>query len=177
MSEQELMLYQAFENFMTENLFWRLLYLNNASFGTPLSSYTKNKLMSMDKPFENIISKIYPAKEGNELVVAVAQYNRLFIAYVDCLVSNCPEAGKLKREWEEGGQRIARILCKINPYWHKTEWSAMIKHETQLLNSIASNLQTRDYAAFVNTAPICRRLVIDMAAYLSAGILKQREAR
>ena len=176
MSEQELLLYKTLGNFMTENLFWRLLYLDNVNFETPLSSYTKNKLLNMDKSFENIITRIYPKKEANELVFAVNKYNQLFIAYVDAFISNHPDANALKLQWEDSGQRIAHLLCKLNPYWHKTEWCAMIGHESQLLDSIATNLKTRNYAAFVNTAPICRRLAIDMAEYLSAGIVKQRRA-
>jgi hypothetical protein len=51
----------------------------------------------------------------------------------------------------------------------------MIDHELDLLETITTNMMTRNYTTFVSVAPICRRLAMDMSQYLCTGIEKQRK--
>ena len=44
------------------------------------------------------------------------------------------------------------------------------------MEAIAVNMKDRNYTAFVNTAPVCRRLAMDMSKYMCAGILEQEKA-
>ena len=59
-NQEELQLYEAFGYYATEELFWSLVYLNNAAFHTPLKEDSKNKLISLNKTYATIISGIYP---------------------------------------------------------------------------------------------------------------------
>ena len=49
----------------------------------------------------------------------------------------------------------------------------MISHQTQLITSIARATCQGQYDAFVNTAPLCKNVAIDMAAYMASGIAKR----
>lgn len=173
MNQDELAIYLAVTNFATENLFWQLVYLNNAVFQTPLKIEAKEKLLGMKKMCGTIISSFYPSGEGGELVEAMAKNNRLFVAYADSVMQGSSRSGILKRQWRENGQQIAHLLCRMNPYWRTAEWTAMINHEADLLDKIATSLHARNYTVFVDIAPICRRLAIDMSNYMSSGLAKQ----
>lgn len=61
----------------------------------------------------------------------------------------------------------------MNPYWKVAEWSAMIGHEADLLESIATSLKIKNYTTFVNIVPICHRLAVDMCQYMCTGIANQ----
>lgn len=174
MNQEQLALYQAIGNYATEQLFWSLVLINNAAFNTPLRHDAKNKLMSMGKVYDTIISSIYPNGEGKELVAAMMNNNRLFIAYIEHLMQGSGQAHQYKLQWKDSGRQIAQILCKMNPYWRAMEWTAMIGHEADLLDTIATNMQAKNYATFVNMAPICQHLAIDMSQYMCSGICKQK---
>lgn len=176
MDQDALRLYQAMGNYATENLFWSLVFLNNVCFNTPLKHDSKNKLLGMNRMYDTIITSIYPTGEGKDLVVAMANNNRLFIAYIEHLMQGSSQAVQLKQQWKENGRRIAQLLCNMNPHWQAMEWNAMIGHEADLLDTIATNMQTKNYATFANMAPICQRLALDMSQYMCSGILKQRQA-
>jgi hypothetical protein len=78
-----------------------------------------------------------------------------------------------RQRWKESGQRLAQLLAQLNPYWRVAEWTAMINHETDLLDAIVTGMKRRNYSAFVDTAPVCRRLAFDMSKYLYGGVEKQ----
>lgn len=174
MDQEELSLYEAFGNYAIDNLFWSLVYLNNASFNTPMKEECKNKLLSLNKTYELIIMSIYPAEKGKNLIEAMANNNRLFISYIEHLLEGSNQTGAFKQRWKENGMQIAMLLNKLNPHWKVPEWSAMIQHETDLLETIATNLRAKNYTTFVNTAPICRRLAVDMSKYMSSGVILQQ---
>ncbi|MCI8554241.1 MAG: hypothetical protein HFJ80_04770 [Clostridiales bacterium] len=173
MTQDELLLYETFGNYATENLFWSLSFLNNAVFRTPMQAELKNKLFSMNKTYETIILSIYP-EEGKHLVAAMAASNRLFVSYIEHLLQGDGQAAVYQERWRENGQRIAALLNQMNAYWKINEWSAMIRHEADLLEMIAMNMKDDHYTAFVSTAPLCRRLAIDMSKYMCSGITRQK---
>ena len=173
MDQEELQLFEAFGNYATENVFWSLVFINNAAFRTPLREEVKNKLLGMNKMYDTIITSIYPSEDGRNLVAAMGNNNRFFVAYVEHLMQEDSQANAFKQKWKENGRQMAMLLCKMNPYWKAAEWSAMIGHESDLLDTIASNLKSKNCSVFANTAPICQRLAVDMSKYMSVGIVKQ----
>ncbi len=175
MDQEELLLYEAFANHAIDNLFWSLSYINNVAFNTPMKTDIQKKLINLNQAYELLISGIYPAEKGQELIRLAASHNQLFIAYVDHLFQNSGQTAQIKQKWKENGQQIAQALSKMNHYWMVAEWAAMINHESDLLETIAINMKDKKYMTFINTAPVCRRLAIDMSKYMCGGITKQRQ--
>lgn len=173
--EEGMALYEAFANYAIDNLFWHLAYLNNAAFNTPLRTDIQRKLLSLNKAYETIIVDVYPTEIGRQLIHAMGMNNQLFINYVNHLLQNSNQTQIIRQRWLENGQQIAQLLSELNPYWRVAEWSAMIRHETDLLQTIAINLKDKEYRTFIYTAPICRRLAIDMSKYMTTGIAKQQQ--
>lgn len=174
MDQEELLLYETFGNYAIDNLFWSLLYLDNAAFNTPLKEDCKNKLLSLNKTYETIIMSIYPLEKAKELVTAMANNNRLFISYVEHLLIGSAQTNALKQKWKDNGLQIAALLNHLNTHWKIPEWSAMISHEADLLETIATSIKTKNYGTFINTAPICKRLAVDMSKYMCSGIMRQQ---
>ena len=172
-NQEELQLYEAFGYYATEELFWSLVYLNNAAFHTPLKEDSKNKLISLNKTYATIITGIYPMDKCHDLVTAMANHNQLFVQYVETLMQGDSQTNVIRQKWKENGLKIANILNRMNPYWKVAEWSAMIGHEADLLESIATSLKIKNYTTFVNIVPICHRLAVDMCQYMCAGIANQ----
>ena len=172
MDEDMMRLYEAFSNYATDNLFWSLVDLNNAVFHTPLKEDAKNKLISLNKTYGTILSSIYPLDKSRDLITAMGNNNQLFIIYVENLMRDSDQTNAVKQKWKENGQQIAQILHRLNPYWRVPEWAAMIQHETDLLEAIATSLKAQNYTTFINTSPICHRLALDMSKYMCAGIVQ-----
>lgn len=176
MDQDEQLLYEAFTNYASDSLFWSLIFLNNAVFGTPFLEESRQKLLSLSQMYETIMLSIYPAGQCCGLIEAMKGRSGCFARYVDCLLEDSLDTQTALEEWRENGQNIALMLSKLNPYWKPTEWSALVSHEAELMEAIAVNMKDQNYTAFVNTAPVCRRLAMDMSKYMCAGVLEQRKA-
>lgn len=175
MDQDEQLLYEAFTNYASDGLFWSLIYLNNAVFGTDFAAESRTKLLSLSQMYETIMLSIYPYEECGGLVEAMKARNQVFVDYVDCLLHDSPDTQRALERWRENGQRIALLLSKLNPFWKPAEWSALVSHEAELMEAIAVNMKAKNYSAFVTTAPVCRRLAMDMSKYMCSGIIQQRQ--
>lgn len=175
MDQDEQLLYEAFSNYASDSLFWSLIFLNNAVFGTPFLEESRQKFLSLGQMYETIIFSIYPAGQCTGLIEAMKGRGGCFANYVDCLLEDSPDTQTALEQWRQNGQEIALMLSKLNPYWKPAEWSALVSHEAELMETIAVNMKDQNYAAFVSTAPVCRRLAMDMSKYMCTGILAQRK--
>lgn len=173
MDEREFLLYQAMVSYAMENIFWQLVFLNNALFDTPLGTDAKSKLEAMSKRYATIITNIYPAADCQGLIDAMTNSNALFASYIEHLLANSEQTACIKKEWLDNAQCTTQALCEINPYWKSTEWNAMLRHQNDLLESIVTNMLDKNYIAFANMAPICQRLAMDMSDYMCSGIVQQ----
>ena len=172
-NQEELQLYEAFGYYATEELFWSLVYLNNAAFHTPLKEDSKNKLISLNKTYATIISGIYPMDKCHDLVTAMANHNQLFVQYVETLMQGDSQTNVIRQKWKENGLKIANILNRMNPYWKVAEWSAMIGQFRQMLGQIVTQSLEGDTSALPVMAPLAKRLADDMSAYLAKGFVEK----
>jgi len=93
------------------------------------------------------------------------------------VIINSSGTAAIKLKWQESNSKIAYYLNDINPYWKFSEWNGMLSQSIDLLEILTTNLKKRNYAVFTNTIPICRRLALDMADYITAGIVDYHEKR
>jgi hypothetical protein len=170
MTQEEELLFESFAGYALDNLFWSLIYADSAVFETPLLAPSRQKLLDLYQSYQTVITGIYPPERCGALVEAMRENNRLFTVYVELLVQGSDQAAMARQRWKESGQRLAWLLSELNPYWRVAEWTAMINHETDLLDTIVTGMKGRNYDAFVNMAPVCRRLAFDMSKYLYTGV-------
>lgn len=165
-------IYKAFGDLAADTLFWKLIFLNSALFGTPNRQDVKQKLLSQSRAGEALIHTYYTLPAADRLIELADVHNRLFVIYVERSAARRPALREsTHRQWEENGRRIARLLPQLNPFWKQPEWNAMIAHQIQLLTTIAQGTLEGQYAVFTTTAPLCQRLAADMADYMAAGVI------
>jgi hypothetical protein len=174
-NEDRLLLFDTLTGCTMDNLFWSLLYVNSAIFATPLAEESKTKLLRLHESDRAVLRSLYPASACEDLTAAMEENRQFFVGYVETLVQGNGQAPVMKERWRESGRRLARRLSQMNPYWRLGEWTAMIDHEMDLLETMTTSLMARNYHAFVSVAPVCRRLAMDMSNYLYVGVEKQEE--
>jgi hypothetical protein len=162
----------ALEGFGVENLFWRISYLTNMAFHTPLCRDLRSKLLRFYKVYDSILTQVYPGGEAQALAAEMARNNRLFAAYVEEFMGQSHQISAASAAWRESCQQLPALICQLCPSCHLLEWSAMLSQERELLESLAQDLWLREYAILVDTIPMCRRLAVEMAQYLSQGIME-----
>lgn len=175
MTAEQLDIYQAFGNYAVDNLFWRLLFIDSTMFSTPIKEETKKQMLESYKQFELILSGILDAEKSEKLTRQMAENNRLFVEYIENLLVGCPHLDTIREKWLENGRQFAQMLCEMSAYWKKAEWNAMITREIHLLDAIARGMLAGNYNIFIDTSPICKRLAVDMAAYMSMGLCRDRK--
>jgi hypothetical protein len=173
MTQEEELLFESLSGYALDNLFWSLIYADSAVFATPLLEPSREKLLGLYRNCQTVLTSVYPADQCGGLVEAMGENNRLFTVYVELLVQGSDQAVMARQRWKESGQRLAQLLSQLNSYWRVAEWTAMINHETDLLDAIVTGMKRRNYSALVDTASVCRRLAFDMSKYLYGGVEKQ----
>lgn len=172
--QDELELYQDYGNFAVDNLFWSLTFLNAVLFQTPNASEVKEKLLAQKRPYEGLITAYYPGPEGQRQVGLLDENNRLFIIYAQRCRHRDP-AGRRIRPAQMGGKRRPDGPPPV-PNEPPLETAGMERHDFP--PDPADHLHRPatcqgQYDAFVNTAPLCKNVAIDMAAYMASGIAKR----
>lgn len=175
MDQDGQLLQETFGSYAEDGLFWSLIYLNNAVFGTDFTAESRKKLLSLCQSYETIMLSLYPASACSGLITAMKERYRVYADYVDCLLSGSPDTEQALERWQQNGQQIAMQLSKLNTYWKSNEWSALMSHEAELMQALAVNMKDRNYGAFLNVVPICRRVAGDMSQYMSSGVLEERK--
>ena len=107
MDQDEQLLYEAFTNYANDSLFWSLIFLNNAVFGTAFLEDSRQKLMSLGQMYETIMLSVYPAGQCSGLIEAMKGRSGCFVHYVDCLLEDSPETETALEQWRQNGQSIA----------------------------------------------------------------------
>lgn len=167
--------YKAFGSYAADTLFWQLTFLNSALLGAPNKQTVQMKLLGQGILCEPLITACYDTPPGHQLVRLIDKNNRLFIIYVERYSVRNPAAREAAmKQWLDNGSQIARLLPMLNPYWKYPEWNAMIRHQIQLLSTIANDTAQGRYVTLNTTAPLCQRLAADMADYMAAGVLFER---
>jgi hypothetical protein len=70
---------------------------------------------------------------------------------------------------------MAVLLGAMNDYYQVAEWSAMLRHQRDLLDAMARDLRGGNYESLVKTVPVCHRLAVEMAQYMGNGILEKEQ--
>jgi hypothetical protein len=166
----------ALEGFGVGNLFWRVSYLTNAAFHTPLCRDLRSKLLRCCKLYDSILTQAYPGGQAQPLVAEMARNNRLFADYVADFMGPRSALSETRSAWQQSCQRFPALLCQLCPSCKMLEWSAMVNQERDLLESLAQDLWLREYGELVDTIPICHRLAVEMAQYLAQGIWESQHS-
>lgn len=78
LDQDEQLLYEAFANYASDSLFWSLIFLNNAVFGTPFLEDSRNKLMSLSQMYETIMLSVYPVGQCSGLIETMKRRSGCF---------------------------------------------------------------------------------------------------
>ena len=78
MDQDEGLLQEAFGSYAEDGLFWSLVYLNNAVFGTDFRTECRKKLLGISQGYETIMLSLYPAASCSGLIKAMKERNQIF---------------------------------------------------------------------------------------------------
>ncbi len=121
-------IYKAFGDLAADTLFWKLIFLNSALFGTPNRQAVKQKLLSQSRAGEALIHTYYTLPAADRLIELADVHNRLFVIYVERSAARRPALREsTHRQWEENGRRIARLLPPAQPL---LETARMERHDS-----------------------------------------------
>lgn len=159
-----------------DKLLWYITYVNNAIFFTPLK---KEILLKLNTASDSVKDLFY-ASFGNvrlldNLMDAIHQGDTLFAAYVESIAIDSPEASAIKLKWSEANKKTAYYLSELTTYWTYIKWQEMLTENVELFSNLTVSLKKKNYAEFTNTVPICRKIALEMADYMSEGLVIQNK--
>lgn len=82
-------------------------------------------------------------------------------------------AAEIEKKWYENADEIARFLASINPFWDENKWKEMLHQHLQYVKAEAVYTLEGNYAASIATYDEMELQILEMADYMSFGIIRQ----
>jgi hypothetical protein len=89
------------------------------------------------------------------------------------LANDSNAAARYEKQWYANADEIAAFLGQINPYWSKQEWQRLLYDHLAMTKKEAVDYLTQKYTDSVTTFDKIEKEALDMAEYMSTGIVQQ----
>ncbi|MGI6728180.1 MAG: hypothetical protein ACOX4P_06505 [Anaerovoracaceae bacterium] len=92
---------------------------------------------------------------------------------------NSAKAGNLnaatmhRKRWYDNADQIAEFLAEINPYWDNQKWRSMLYSHLEMTENEAIQYLNKQYTASIIQYEDIENEALEMADYMSLGIIKQ----
>lgn len=165
--------FSLLNSFKEAHTFYSFMYIQARQFRSDNYSSIMLGLRELPDEFGNIFGKYYGDTVGNQISKSMAIHYSLFADYVNSFCSENPKAEKLYSALLEESNKFAEFLASLNPYWKEMELRAMLSQEIKILSTHMKNNSKSDYDSVIFYYNIYARIISDISAYISIGIIKQ----
>lgn len=79
----------------------------------------------------------------------------------------------IEKKWYENADEIAEFLGSINPFWDVEKWREMLYEHLGFVKAEAVYMLEGNYAASIDTYDKMELQILEMADYMTCGIIRQ----
>lgn len=174
MQNRQVQLSNSLRRLWMEHVMWtRYFIVSTAANLGDLQSVT-NRLLRNPGDFADMLRPLY----GNEIAMKFKKLltEHLMIA-ADLVnaakVGDTKTADEKRRKWYENADEIANFLGEINPYWNRNIWQTMFYDHLKMTDDEVGQILTGQYDASIAQYDAIQKEALDMADYMSLGIIRQ----
>jgi len=164
----------TFRELWEQHIMWTRSFLISNILNLNDLQYVTARLLRNPTDFANVLSMYYG--EDNAMKFQKLFEQHLIIAAN--LVNNAKKGDNAaaeanERSWYQNADEIATLLSSLNPYWSKQEWQKMFYNHLKMTKQEAVYILTGQYQAGVNIYDHIQDDALEMADYMSRGIIEQ----
>lgn len=87
------------------------------------------------------------------------------------------KAAALEQKWYDNADEIASFLAKINPHWNRWLWQSLLHDHLKMTKQEALHRLAGEYAEDIRIYDSIEKEALQMADYMTNGILRQFRIR
>lgn len=157
-----------------QHVYWTRLLLISIAERLKDESATTARLMQNPKDIADIFKVYYGDKAANAIEQLLTEHLQIGAELITALRdSKTAEAERLKTQWYDNADRMAKAFNGINPYYRYDELRDMLYKHLDLTTEEVAKRLAGDYPADIQAFAKVEQEAIMMADYFTSGIHKQ----
>lgn len=172
--ENSLFVHDLFRKLWEQHAMWTRSFIASAVQDLPDLRYVTNRLLRNPIDFEKVFKIFYGEEIAGEFKTLLTEHLLIAADLVSAAKQgNMEVAGEIRKTWYKNADEIAEFLGGINPYWNQKRWKELLYDHLEMTEQEAVTMITGEYEKNVNMFDEMEAQVLQMADYMSDGIIKQ----
>lgn len=169
-----LFVHDIFRKLWEQHVMWTRSFIASTTQDLPDAKFVTNRLLQNPIDFENIFKAFYDDQIAEEFTQLLTEHLLIAADLVNAAKQgNMEMAEKIRKKWYENADEIAEFLGGINPYWNKENWKKLLYSHLSMTEEEAVTMLTGEYEENVKLYDAIENEALQMADYMSDGIIKQ----
>lgn len=158
----------------TQHVYWtRFFIISTISELDDLKCVT-NRLIENPGDFARVLRNFYGTAKAETFKKLLTEHLKIGGDLVNAAKDgNTEKADTLRKKWYENADDIAEFLCRINPFWNENEWRDMLYSHLELTEKEVGYRLKKEYPKDIANFDTIENEAMEMADYMSQGIIKQ----
>jgi hypothetical protein len=172
--QRRIKVHNAMRNLWEHHIFWTYNFINSMVQNLPDAKYARQRLLQNPEDFERELVPYYSRYVSNLFATLLREHLVLAADMLSAILSGNPrEADRLKRQWYQNAEDIARFLSEINQYWRRDEWKNMLFEHLKMVERMVELTLSENQKEKVFFLDEMEKQALSMADYMTQGILSQ----
>ena len=132
------------------------------------------RLMQNPGDMADVIRRFYGAQTADTFQKLFTEHLSIAGDLVNAAkAGDTAKAAALEEKWYDNADETAAFLAKINPYWDKRQWQALLHDHLQMTKQEALHRLAGEYAEDIRIYDRIENEALQMADDMTRGILRQ----
>jgi len=172
--EKRIELNNAFRKLWEEHVMWTRSFIISTAADLGDLPYVTARLLRNPQDFAKEFQKYYGAEHAKKFAQLLTEHLTIAAELVNAAKAENKEAAdNARKKWYQNADEIAEFLSSINPYWNKRAWQSMLYNHLKITEQEAALRLSGQYAADVALFDEIETQALDMADFMTLGIMKQ----
>lgn len=157
-----------------QHVYWTRLAISGIVFHSPDSEASQERLLRNPEDFAVTLTPFYGKAAAAKFASLLREHLTIAAELVTAAAEGkSKEAADAEKRWYDNADKIAEFLSGINPYWTMQEWKEMLYRHLDMTKQEAVDFISGDYAASVTVFDQIEQEALEMADYMTEGIVRQ----
>ena len=157
-----------------EHVMWTRSFIISTASNLGDLQYVSNRLLRNPFDFADVLRPFYGNETAMKFKILLTDHLLIAADLVNAAKAGDTKTADEKRaKWYDNAENIADFLSEINPYWSRSVWQTMFDDHLKMTENEAAQILTGQYSASIFQYDSIQKEALDMADYMTSGIIKQ----
>lgn len=174
LSSSRLYLSNTIRRLWMEHVLWTHFFIISTAFSLPDIKFVTERLLQNPGDFADVLRPFYGAENANKFKRLLTEHLVIAADLVNAAkAGNTGEVEKLRVKWYANAEEVARFLACINRFWSEVKWRRLLFDHLRMTEDEAVFVLTCQYERSIKTYDRVQAEALEMADFMTAGIIRQ----